>query len=335
MLFCKCTTVSPDSPRGVSEQDRQQSSSRYTSSVAGLPRTRLVRLSRPRAAALLLLTLVVIGLGLRNLGPATAFTEGPRLPGEETDLDLYAAVVARIQHGEDYYDVLGDELRSRGYAARSVFNWRTPLHLWVLGHLPHMLIGKAVLAMLAALSGLLAWPTVLRTGGTATAVVALQFMLGSLLLCVLGNLYLFAEVWAGTLMITSALLLARGHWRSAVALGLLAALFREFAILYLVVALASAIFRRRPLEAVAWTGAVVVWLAYLGLHALAVQSRILPTDLAVRGGGSSSAGCRWSSRRGDRTLSSNSFPPGFRPSTCRWRCSGCAPGRTLGPSRCS
>ena len=46
--------------------------------------------------------------------------------------------------------MLGDELRTRGYPTASVFNWRTPLPLWVIGKLPHPMIGKVLLGGLAS-----------------------------------------------------------------------------------------------------------------------------------------------------------------------------------------
>ena len=44
--------------------------------------------------------------------------------------------VDRIHAGEGYYRAAGDELRGRGYPTRSVFNWRTPLPMWLIGRMP-------------------------------------------------------------------------------------------------------------------------------------------------------------------------------------------------------
>ena len=49
------------------------------------------------------------------------------------DVALYRAEVDRIHAGEGYYRVVGEELVARGYPTRSVFNWRTPLPVWLIG----------------------------------------------------------------------------------------------------------------------------------------------------------------------------------------------------------
>ena len=81
--------------------------------------------SRVRAAmALLLLALTAVAAVAfsRQPGPlGAAVAEG------ESDVSLHSAVVGRLERGENYYDVTGDELRRRGYPTRSVFNWRSPL----------------------------------------------------------------------------------------------------------------------------------------------------------------------------------------------------------------
>ena len=46
---------------------------------------------------------------------------------------LYRAEVDRIRNGEGYYQAAAAELTARGYPTRSVFNWRTPLPMWLLG----------------------------------------------------------------------------------------------------------------------------------------------------------------------------------------------------------
>ena len=43
------------------------------------------------------------------------------------------------------------ELQARGYPTRSVFNWRTPLPMWLLGVLPGEAAGRVIIGGLAAL----------------------------------------------------------------------------------------------------------------------------------------------------------------------------------------
>ena len=53
-------------------------------------------------------------------------------PGRgEGDTALYRAEVDRIRAGEGYYEAASAELVQRGYPTASVFNWRTPLPMWL------------------------------------------------------------------------------------------------------------------------------------------------------------------------------------------------------------
>ena len=67
-----------------------------------------------------------------------------------------------IHQGESYYEAAADELTSRGYPTRSVFNWRTPLPMWLLGMLPAFEIGKAIIGFLAVAVILLAFEALAR-----------------------------------------------------------------------------------------------------------------------------------------------------------------------------
>ena len=69
------------------------------------------------------------------------------LRGGITDVATFEAMVVRLEAGEPYYEVFGDELRRRGYPAQSVFNWRTPLLLSTLAHAPKP-VSRGVLALL-------------------------------------------------------------------------------------------------------------------------------------------------------------------------------------------
>ena len=73
-----------------------------------------------------------VGVTLSPLGSTNL------LPGSKggADVALYRAEVDRISRGEGYYQAAAAELTPRGYPTRSVFNWRTPLPMWLLGKLP-------------------------------------------------------------------------------------------------------------------------------------------------------------------------------------------------------
>ena len=75
---------------------------------------------------------------------------------------LYRAEVDRIHSGEGYYQAAAAELTARGYPTRSVFNWRTPLPVWLLGKMPAVVLGKALLGAMALLLMLMAFEAVAR-----------------------------------------------------------------------------------------------------------------------------------------------------------------------------
>lgn len=249
-----------------------------------MTRTSLGRLSRPLAWAVGCAILVLTGAGLLSLRPADRITHGPVPAPEASDWELYRAVLVRLQDGEGYYDALGDELRARDYPTHSTFSWRTPLHLWLLGILPHPIVGKLILGTICLLSLLLAWRLLEPRLGGAWAAGGLVFLLGAFLPCFVDDVQLFAEVWSGAFLVCSALLAAHDRWRSAVALGLVAVLLRELALPYLVIALAVAAWRRRRGEVLAWAGAIAVFAVYLGVHVWVVHGLLTPADHSFEGG---------------------------------------------------
>jgi hypothetical protein len=114
--------------------------------AAGDAATRYRWLDRRREiGALAVLSLAVAGCLSVSLGPPPKLgnVKGP------LDVELYYAVTQRVQAGQAYYDALGGELQARGYSTRSVFNWRTPLHMELIAHLPSLAWAR-VLRLLAA-----------------------------------------------------------------------------------------------------------------------------------------------------------------------------------------
>src|SRR5437879_4557560 len=104
----------------------------------------------PRGAWLVLaiaavVTLFFVAVTLSPL--ATGFADAPDRGA--SDVQLYQAEVTRIQSGEGFYDAAAAELAGRGYPTRSIFNWRTPLPVWLLGKLPDPEFGRVLLSLLA------------------------------------------------------------------------------------------------------------------------------------------------------------------------------------------
>ena len=107
------------------------------------PTTSYTRLTRRQArwALALIAAAIVAGVAV-TLSPLASSNLGPH-PNEKGDVALYQAEVDRIHQGEGYYQAAAAELTARGYPTRSVFNWRTPLPMWLLGKLPNVVLGKA------------------------------------------------------------------------------------------------------------------------------------------------------------------------------------------------
>ncbi len=226
--------------------------------------------------AALLATLLFVGIAISRF--ATGFADRPlRRPG---DIALYHAIVARIHHGESYYDAAAKELPSRGYPTRSVFNWRTPLPAWFLGALPTPLIGRVLLALLALAMPLAAIHLLARDGQIGRGILCGLLMVGAVLPCVLDELYVMHELWAGVLITLSVLAygLRRSGW--GIALGFAALLVRELAAPYCVVCCLMAVSQRRWREVAAWAAAAVVYAIWYAAHIAQVLPRIGPNALA-------------------------------------------------------
>lgn len=227
-------------------------------------------------AATVLTALLFVGIALSPY--ATGFADKPlHRPG---DIALYHAIVERIHGGANYYDAAAAELSRRGYPTRSVFNWRTPLPLWLLGALPTPLIGRALLALLALAMLFASCRLVARDGQPARALLCGLLMVGAVLPCVLDQLYVMHELWAGVLIALS--VLAYGMKKSGwgVALGFAALVVRELAAPYCVVCCLLALGSRRWREVAAWGAAALLYGLWYGAHVLQVLPRIAPDALA-------------------------------------------------------
>lgn len=220
---------------------------------APLPKTSLARLrpwtARLVLAAVLLSLVTALGVSLSRL--AKGFADKPsRGPG---DVALYRAEVDRIQAGEGYYAAAATELRARGYPTKSVFNWRTPLPIWLIGVMPDPVFGKALLCGLALGSVVLAFDWLAREGGAWVAVAGVLSLCGAMLPCFLGNLFVEPVLWSGFLLVLSLTLLAVNRTGLGVASGSLALFLRDLAGPFVVVMLLLALCRRRYREAAYWT----------------------------------------------------------------------------------
>ena len=261
-----------------------------------------------RRASIAVLTATLAGIAWCLWVTSTQHTGPLRRPADEKkgegDLILFRRVVERVHSGESYYDAWGDEVRSRGYPARSVFNWRLPLFFWLNGSLPGLIWGQLLLSILALVTVLLVYGIVRSETGIPTAMAAVFLVGFAVASCLKPNVFMSTELWAGTLIAFSVCAYAY-NWKSAgVAGGLLALFLRELSLPYCLVCVALSCWRKRRLEVLAWFSGLVVFVIYFGVHALMVARHQQPGDLAHTEGYVRS---RW---HGIRPLDSRvSYPP--------------------------
>jgi hypothetical protein len=199
--------------------------------------------------------------------------------GGEGDIALYKAEVDRIQNGQGYYEAAAAELVARGYPTRSVFNWRTPLPMWLLGKLPSPVLGKAILGVLALATMILGFEALAREQGHGLGrpIACALLLSGALMPCVLGDLYVCPVLWAGVLIAVSLGAYGIGRSQLGAAFGLAALFFRELALPYCVLTAGLACWEGRRKELATWTIGLVAWCLFFGLHWLKAQP-LIATD---------------------------------------------------------
>ena len=212
-----------------------------------------------------------------------------------SDVALYKAEAERIRAGEGYYRAAAAELTERGYPTRSVFNWRTPLPMWLLGKMPTAAMGKALLGGLAVILMLMAFGSLAREEtqtasssrrnvSPARPLACALLLTGPLLPVFVNDLFHLPVLWAGILIALS--LCAYGVDRPwlGVAFGLTAVFCRDLALPYCLLSAAMAWHGRRRSELIAWAIGLAAWLALFGLHWWLVSGMILPDARAHRFG---------------------------------------------------
>ena len=272
---------------------------------------------RPLAARVVLgviaLAMVAgVAVTLSPLG-STNYVPGRKEPG---DVPLYRSEVDRIHNGEGYYHAAAVELTARGYPTQSVFNWRVPLPMWLIGNLPSVTFGMVLLGAMALLLMLLAFEALAgeeeetfscRRHGDDMAVytrpladvpsaakrinrgheqniwrplACVLLLIGSLLPTILGDLFVMPSLWAGVLMALSACAYGVGRPWLGVTSGLAAIFFRELALPYGLVCAALAWRRGRRNEWAVWMLGLLVWAVLFSLHCWYVSGLIAPDALA-------------------------------------------------------
>ncbi|MEX0676096.1 MAG: hypothetical protein WD063_03410 [Pirellulales bacterium] len=239
---------------------------------------------RTRARLVLLLFLLTAGFFVAiTLSPLrSGFADAPdRGPG---DVELYEAEAKRVHAGQSYYDAAAAELTQRGYPTRSIFNWRTPLPVWLVGKLPQLAAANVILGLAGLALALLSFRLLVEEGTVNQAITVVLLLAGAVLPCLLGPLVLVSELWSGVLLAMSAVLFGIKRPCAGVAAGIGALVFRELAAPYCLLCVALAAYERRYRELALWGIGLAAYAVYFGLHVAQVLPRIGPEAIAHQAG---------------------------------------------------
>ena len=243
--------------------------------------TRLASIGRKPAIAVLLSLLLLIGLGL-SLGddPSTR----PPTPAGRGDIDLYRAIDMRMLHGEGYYQAATTEQRARGYPLRPFVTVRMPTLAWITtlaGGPSRVTLVEMLLAVVSVAMTIFRLRLMISSDwlwGTASLL-----MVATVTVLSQSELALWHELWAGLLIALALSCWSERRWGASMIVGLAAVLFRELALPFLVAMAGCALLERRPREALAWAGAILVIFVALAAHAAAVRGMLHAGDPASPG----------------------------------------------------
>ena len=235
----------------------------------------LIAEERRRLRALVILC-AFVALGIASLVVSRPDGTIPGQPAGVSDVRTYQAIVGRLGRGEPYYQVVGDELRRRGYATAEPFNWRTPALWMFLARAPRV----AGLVLPVAALALVGLTLFLPRASWPAAILAAGMQAGAAVSFVVPEAAVMGEAWAGALIGLS--VLGYSHRRTGVGCGLalLALCVRETAAPYCVVATLVAVSNRRWREVTAWMLGAAAYAAYYVWHLTHVWAARSATDIA-------------------------------------------------------
>jgi len=233
--------------------------------------TRFADLSPPAARACLAGFAALIAWSLAVDAPPPSVELAPG----EGDVELYRAIIGRLQAGEGYYAAAAAELGSRGYALKPFFNFRLPTLAYALSAPFGFAAGMTLLPLLA-LAALVAWARRLRPDLPIAFFLAVGAMtaLGAYGLGMMGTveaphmpMVVFHEVWSSLLIVLSLAVWSERRWWPSVLIGLAAVLVRELALPYIALMAVLALWDGHRRAALAWATAIAAFALALAVHA--------------------------------------------------------------------
>lgn len=239
-----------------------------------------------RGMALAVLIAVAVAIVL-----LVTFSFGGQAPAGATsselgDAALYARIVDRLRHGEDYYSAAHIELLSgHYYPTLSVFNWRTPLLMTLIAAAPATLWAHIVLIAITFSACAMGVYLVNREGNLDVAGPLACLLIISLCTVLVPNAVFFGELVGGVLILASCCCYGLRLWLPGMLLALLALFVRELAAPYVVICLGLALLQGRRGEFALGIAGLAAYAAYFLFHMHAVAAQLGPNDIADPSGG--------------------------------------------------
>lgn len=248
--------------------------------------TSYARLTPWQARTVMLALVLLASLGFAIAPTSPTLSDALAEKSKNGDIHLYMTEVARIHAGENYYAVAAEELVVQGYPTRSVFNWRTPLPMWLVGKMPSVLAGRLILCGAALVLLLMAFEVTSRESPNVycRAVPLTLLLIGSLLPCFCGETFVLPVLWAGVFMAVSICAYGVNRPYLGAAAGLAALFFRELALPYCVLGAILALRQRRRGELLVWLVGLAAWAIFFALHCWQVKQLITSDATAHHGG---------------------------------------------------
>jgi hypothetical protein len=228
--------------------------------------------------------LLVVALSLSTLVGPSLEPPPPTPAGagvHYTDRELYSEVVRRVGQGQDYYAATAATQRAHDYPTAPPWAFREPATAWLLALLRTDTLRWGALLLLAAASVVLMRDAADQAPGPKWRRIAVTLLFGvGLAIVGIPTAPYLHECWAA-LFIAVSLACWRPsgrRWVLAAAFGLLACLFRELALPYMLVMAGFAARERRRGELIGWGVALAVLAAALAVHFALAAREHLPGD---------------------------------------------------------
>ncbi len=255
--------------------------------------SRFEKTSPPVAFFIVVVLVVLIALSTAIPPTPQALLSYSSHKDHMTDPVLYRHIIDGIKAGGNYYDVMAHAHRLSSYPLHPVYTVRLPTLAWLFAFLPAAVMNGFYIALMIAI--VLSWYVRLRSlsgtlfaviAGTALIILSCDFMTTPVI-------KMFHDSWAGLFMA-----LALGLWRPdsfvpSILCAFAAVIIRESALPFLLMMACLAAYEKRWSEVYGWLAALLLFAGLYWLHANAVQSVALPSDLHSPG---------WSSRGGPSLL---------------------------------